>query len=207
MTNTDLTFTEEPLELVASTAVALIEKGDQALDKAEEFYKSAGIRIAECKRRKPDEVSWAEFCKQHFNFGRRRADELIMIGDGRKTLKEVRQEKADGVKRLRALRSASPKANVPIVEPPPIAEPHPLDIPLALRRTVTQPEPPSKASEPEMPAVDDSPEASAKSRKAFNALYDILVTADSEGYRAELDVHIRKYAERSLTARRLPIAA
>jgi hypothetical protein len=94
----------EPVETVAALAVACIEKGDQAYDKAEEFYKAAGLHIAECKRRKPDDMTWPEFCKQCLKVGRSRADELIMIGDGRKTLDGLRKENSEKQKLSRSNR-------------------------------------------------------------------------------------------------------
>jgi hypothetical protein len=82
----------EPLQLVIASAVALMKKGDQAAGKANDFYKAAGIRIAECKERKPANVTWPEFCRQNFPFGEHRANELIQIGDGRATVEKQRED-------------------------------------------------------------------------------------------------------------------
>jgi hypothetical protein len=84
------------LQSLIQHAVAHVEKGDKATAKAEEHYKAAGIYIAQCKERYKQEnnLTWVEFCKQYYGFTARRADELIMIGDGRTTLEKVRANAA-----------------------------------------------------------------------------------------------------------------
>lgn len=79
---------------LVKTINALIVKGDHASDKAEQFYKAAGIHLAECKARKPNGIPWPAFVAKNFTFGRSRADELIMIGDGRATVAKLRTDTA-----------------------------------------------------------------------------------------------------------------
>jgi hypothetical protein len=125
MTSAEPTNSAEPVDVVAGKAVACIEKGEQAYDKAEEFYRAAGLHISECKRRKPDGVTWPEFCKAHLKVSSRRADELIAIGDGRKTLAGLRIKNAES-KRL----SRSRQRDVPLTpKAPHPAAPAPAPMP------------------------------------------------------------------------------
>jgi hypothetical protein len=66
---------------------ALIEKGDRAAEKAEQFYKSAGIHIKEIKEQSED---WETIVREKCGIGRSRAYELMAIADGRTTLEKVR---------------------------------------------------------------------------------------------------------------------
>jgi hypothetical protein len=66
---------------------ALIEKGDKAAEKAEQFYKSAGIHIKEIKQQSED---WETIVREQCNIGRSRAYELMAIADGRTTFEKVR---------------------------------------------------------------------------------------------------------------------
>jgi hypothetical protein len=67
----------------------------QYADKAEQFYVSAGLELAECKtlvmalpqRSRP---TWEDFAREKFDLGQSRADELIRIATGVTTLTEVR---------------------------------------------------------------------------------------------------------------------
>jgi hypothetical protein len=67
---------------------ALIEKGDKAAEKAEQFYKSAGIHIKEIKQKESEH--WETIVREQCGLGRSRAYELIAIADGRTTLEKVR---------------------------------------------------------------------------------------------------------------------
>jgi hypothetical protein len=98
----------------AKTIRALISKGDAAADKAEQYYKAAGLSLkkmrAEFKADKQGDETWAQYVKKHCDVGIRRSQELIAIADGRTTLEKVRATKAESARRLRqrALRSARP---------------------------------------------------------------------------------------------------
>jgi hypothetical protein len=69
---------------------ALIEKGDKAAEKAEQFYKAAGIHIKEIKEQCPQ--SWEGVVQRECDIGRSRAYELMAIADGRTTLEKVRAQ-------------------------------------------------------------------------------------------------------------------
>jgi hypothetical protein len=77
---------------VAKAVRALIAKGDKAAEKAEQYYKAAGLHLKELKENKPDGVTWEAFVKEECGISRERADELIRIGDGRTTVAEVRKK-------------------------------------------------------------------------------------------------------------------
>jgi hypothetical protein len=72
---------------LARRVKALIEKGDRAAEKAEQFYKSAGIHIKEIKEQSED---WETIVREQCGLGRSRAYELMAIADGRTTLEKVR---------------------------------------------------------------------------------------------------------------------
>jgi hypothetical protein len=85
------------------TAKALQTKAEHAQGKAEQFYVSLGLTLAELKERKPITVTWSVFVKKHFNYSRERADELIRIGNGATTVKETRERKQARMKKSRDL--------------------------------------------------------------------------------------------------------
>src|SRR5262249_48555803 len=76
-----------PVETLVRRVKALIEKGDKAAEKAEQFYKSAGIHIKEIKQQSED---WETIVREQCGLGRSRAYELMAIADGRTTLEKVR---------------------------------------------------------------------------------------------------------------------
>ena len=80
-------ITTSPVETLVRHVKALIEKGDKAAEKAEQFYKSAGIHIKEIKQQSED---WETIVREQCNIGRSRAYELMAIADGRTTLEKVR---------------------------------------------------------------------------------------------------------------------
>ena len=86
---------------------ALIEKGDRATEKAEQFYKSAGIHIKEIKEQSED---WETIIREQCGLGRSRAYELMAIADGRTTLEKVRASTND---RKKVHRAKSDPASVP----------------------------------------------------------------------------------------------
>jgi hypothetical protein len=86
---------------------ALIEKGDRAAEKAEQFYKSAGIHIKEIKEQSED---WETIVREQCGLGRSRVYELIAIADGKTTVEKVR---ADANERKRVHRAKSDPASVP----------------------------------------------------------------------------------------------
>jgi hypothetical protein len=78
----------------------LIEKGDKAAEKAEQFYKSAGLTIKEIKEKFPD--NWEAIVRDECGIGRSRAYELISIADGRATLASIRASTNERQKTLKA---------------------------------------------------------------------------------------------------------
>jgi hypothetical protein len=64
---------------IAKTIRVLIQKGDQAADKAEQFYKAAGYHLKKLQANKPVGITWEEHVKKYCGIGIRRAQELIAI--------------------------------------------------------------------------------------------------------------------------------
>jgi len=92
---------------LARAVRVLIDKGDHAADKAEQFYKAAGVHLRKLKEdRKSVDVkgicTWEEFVKERCGISRSRADTLIMLADGRTTLEKVRADRAESVRKVRA---------------------------------------------------------------------------------------------------------
>ena len=83
------------------TAQALKTKAEHAEGKAEQYYTSLGLTLAELKQRKPTDTKWPAFVKKYFNYSRARADELIRIADGRTSVEEVREKRRDDMQRSR----------------------------------------------------------------------------------------------------------
>lgn len=110
-----------PLDTLGATIRAHIEKGDASIEKAEQHYKSAGLHLAEAKARvkQTPGLTWPRFLLDHCQIRRARADELIMIADGRTTLADLRMKKAESVRAMRErqrddspLRSGEPVAAI-----------------------------------------------------------------------------------------------
>lgn len=110
-----------PLDTLGATIRAHIEKGDASIEKAEQHYKSAGLHLAEAKARvkQTPGLTWPRFLLEHCQIRRARADELIMIADGRTTLADLRMKKAESVRAMRErqredlpLRSGEPVAAI-----------------------------------------------------------------------------------------------
>jgi len=98
------------------TIRAHIEKGDRAAEKSEQHYIAAGQHLKALKAQMPTGIKWEQYLEDHgLEIGRRRADELIAIADGRATVEEVRAEKAESAAKSRialALRSAKAKETI-----------------------------------------------------------------------------------------------
>jgi hypothetical protein len=89
---------------------AHIRAGDRASDKAEEHYKAAGIHLAKLKaQHDKDGGTWAQWealLKDKVGIRTGRASELMQIADGRKTVAQLREGRAGGMRRIRAQRSS-----------------------------------------------------------------------------------------------------
>ncbi|MBB6299423.1 hypothetical protein [Rhizobium leucaenae] len=92
-----------PLDTLGATIRAHVDKGDASIEKAEQHYKAAGIHLAEAKDRvkQTPGLTWPRFLTEHCQIRRARADELIMIADGRTTLADLRMKKAESVRAVR----------------------------------------------------------------------------------------------------------
>jgi hypothetical protein len=87
---------------------ALVEKGDRAAEKAEQFYKAAGIHIKEIKQKQSEH--WETIVREQCGIGQSRAYELMAIADGRTTLEKVR---ADTNERKKVHRAKPDPVSVP----------------------------------------------------------------------------------------------
>ena len=77
-----------PLDVRAATIKAHVKKGDDGLDKAEQHFKSAGGHLLKAKREvlRTKGLTWPAFLVGQCGLQRSRADELIAIANGDKSL-------------------------------------------------------------------------------------------------------------------------
>jgi hypothetical protein len=95
------------------TAKELYAKAEQAEGKAEQYYISLGLTLAELKEKKPKGITWPVFVRKSFPFGKARADELIRIGSGATTLAAVRAERRRSVANAHAKLTTSSSQREP----------------------------------------------------------------------------------------------
>jgi hypothetical protein len=96
---------------------AHIEKGDRAKDKSEQHYISAGRYLAILKQdHTASWAEWEEILRTRLKLSTGRASELMQLADGRKSLQEIRDGKAQSVAQLRA-RSSSLRSEEKNEEP------------------------------------------------------------------------------------------
>jgi hypothetical protein len=92
---------------------AHIAKGDKAAEKSEQHYIAAGQHLKTLKAQMPRGLKWEAYLEElGIHVGRRRADELIQIADGRTSIAAVRERNADAAREHRerlALRNAEPE--------------------------------------------------------------------------------------------------
>jgi hypothetical protein len=116
MTDTEKSQAETgqmPLPQLCAMIKAQIEKGDKASEKAEQFYKAAGLHLKELQNRKPDGVKWEKYVKDQCGIGKTRAWQLIQLADGRTTLDKARTETRERMRGFRAVaRSARAEPSV-----------------------------------------------------------------------------------------------
>jgi hypothetical protein len=96
---------------LARRVKALVEKGDRAAEKAEQFYKSAGLHIKEIKQKYSEH--WEIIVRDRCGLGRSRAYELMAIADGRTTLERVRAGATERQKIRRAKSSVTSRTPEP----------------------------------------------------------------------------------------------
>jgi hypothetical protein len=94
------------MPVLIRTVKVHIEKGNRAAEKSEQHFIATGLFLKEAKERKPADITWPDFVRQHFDLGRSRADELIQIADGRTTVELVRSRVERNNHRNRMARSA-----------------------------------------------------------------------------------------------------
>src|SRR5262249_24599683 len=107
---------------LARRVKALVEKGDRAAEKAEQFYKSAGIHIKEIKEQSED---WETIVRDKCGVGRSRAYELMAIADGKTTLEKIRDRSNRSSKISHAKKSAVQRtfSSRPETEPVSVTDP------------------------------------------------------------------------------------
>jgi hypothetical protein len=81
------------VNLLARKIKVLLEKGDRAADKAQQFYVAAGQHLKELKAQWPNE--WEQIVREQCNLGRSRAYEIMAIADGRTTVEKIRAVDAE----------------------------------------------------------------------------------------------------------------
>lgn len=81
------------LSSLGSHAHGHYKAAEKHKEKAEQQYLSAGLYLKEAKQRvlKTRGLTWEKWLKDHCPISRRRADEVIMIADGRTTVEEMRE--------------------------------------------------------------------------------------------------------------------
>lgn len=103
-------FPEMDLPALGQTAHASIKRGDVSKQRAEDLYRSAGLYLIEAKKRvaKRKDMTWPQYLLKHCNVGQSRANEIIMIADGRTSLEDVRERARDRMADVRR-RQKSPE--------------------------------------------------------------------------------------------------
>ena len=98
-------------ELIFKAIKAHISKGDQAKDRAEQHYISAGQHLKTLKKQHDTEggswTEWTELLKSECNLSTGRASELMQIADGRTSQKKIRAKDSARKKLARDKKSSS----------------------------------------------------------------------------------------------------
>src|SRR5262245_14947474 len=89
------TTTTAPEALLIRYIKAHVRKGDQAKDKSEQHYISAGRYLITLKvNYAPSWEAWENLLKTKVGLSTGRASELMQVADGRKTVEQVRTNTA-----------------------------------------------------------------------------------------------------------------
>lgn len=109
-------YAEMSLDQLGENANAHYIAGERANQRANDHAKSAGLYLSEAKRRVEETTPYGQrtqafevFVKEKcpdIKHGARRAYQLIAHATGKKPLEEVREEKAEGMRRARAVAKA-----------------------------------------------------------------------------------------------------
>jgi hypothetical protein len=91
---------------------AHIAAGDKAAEKSNNHYIAAGQHLKTLKASHGGTwAEWEALLKEKMGIGKSRASELMQIADGRKTVEQLRAEKAESVRQVEAREKASPLAS------------------------------------------------------------------------------------------------
>ena len=92
---------------IIKTIKAHIVTGDKAADKADRHYRSAGQYLAALKKAHGGAwTEWEELLKTKVGISTGRASELMQVADGRNTVQQLRADKAESVRQVRARASS-----------------------------------------------------------------------------------------------------
>jgi hypothetical protein len=84
---------------------SLIAKGDTASDRANEFYKEAGLKLMKLRNQHKSKKlggTWEEYVKAEFGLSYHRAWELMRIAQGKSTITKQRERAKQGMRKSRA---------------------------------------------------------------------------------------------------------
>ena len=96
------------------TIRTVVEKGDKAKEKAEQYYIAAGQHLKTLKEQHTGTwTEWETLIKEKIGIGKSRASELMQIADGRKTVVRTEPRGQAGDEQIRALRLADGEAPKP----------------------------------------------------------------------------------------------
>src|SRR5262249_8313814 len=100
------TSTMAPESLLVRYIKTHVAKGDKAKDKSEQHYISAGQHLKTLKATyAPSWEAWETILKTKVKLSTGRASELMQIAEGRKPVAQIRADKAESVRQLRASKS------------------------------------------------------------------------------------------------------
>lgn len=98
-----MTITQDELAELAKRIKTLVEKGDHAKEKAEQFYIAAGLHLITLRQEhKGTWAQWAVLVRKKCGLGKSRASELMRIAGGHTSVAEVRSKKAESMRNVRA---------------------------------------------------------------------------------------------------------
>jgi hypothetical protein len=116
---------------LTQTVRVLIAKGDKAAAKSEQFYVAAGQHLKTLKtQHKGSWAEWEDLLKERCGLGKSRASELMRIANGTTTVEQIRSEKAESVRKVRAaspLRSGESREVAVVEQDEPDTKPYPVD--------------------------------------------------------------------------------
>jgi hypothetical protein len=98
----DIIATRNNVQHLVRTIREHITRGDKAAEKSEQHYVSAGRHLAALKREHGGTwAEWETLLKEKVGISTGRASELMQLGDGRKTLAQIRDRSAESQRQTR----------------------------------------------------------------------------------------------------------